>query len=195
MRLDRTLRAVSAWLLAGALAVMILVGCGGEGRYGDDGFVPRGTVSGASGDVGSRKLRDAVLGDPGVEAEFPGYDQGEDALLLVTIVNSGDTADELVAVTTDAAAEVTVEGATTIPASGSVSSIPDADNPLPAPASAVPPRPVGNPIDGAELRIVLGDLTREIPPGIPTFVTFGFREAGEVTLRVPVCTPLCTETP
>ncbi|MEJ7744407.1 MAG: hypothetical protein WKF73_18815 [Nocardioidaceae bacterium] len=28
---DRTLRAVLAWLLAGALAVMILVGCGGEG--------------------------------------------------------------------------------------------------------------------------------------------------------------------
>ncbi|MEJ7744408.1 MAG: hypothetical protein WKF73_18820 [Nocardioidaceae bacterium] len=42
-----------------------------RGRYGDDGFVPRGTASGASGDVGSLKLRDAVLGDPGVEAEFP----------------------------------------------------------------------------------------------------------------------------
>ena len=82
-------------------------------------------------------------------------------------------------------------GATTIPAGGSVSSVPDADNPLPSPSATVPSRPVGDPIDGAELRIVLRDLTADVPPGIPTEVTFGFREAGEVTLRVPVCTPSC----
>lgn len=90
---------------------------------------------------------------------------------------------------------VTVQGATTIPAGGSVSSIPDADNPLPAPAWAVPPQPIGDPIDGAELWIVLRDLTTEIPSGIPTDVTFRFRQAGEVTLRVPVCTPSCTQEP
>lgn len=194
MPIDRPLRAVLPPVLAAALAFAALVGCG-EDRYGDDGFVPRGSASGASGNAGELRLRDAVLGDPGADAEFPGYDAGEDAPLLVTIANSGDIDDELVSVTTDRTDQVTVEGATTIPANGSVSSIPDADNPLPAPSSAVPSRPVGDPIDGAELRIVLRDIDSEIPPGIPTDVTFGFREAGEVTLRVPVCTPSCSTTP
>ena len=181
-------RVCLAWLLAGVLVVLALGACG-------DNAVPRGVAApGASGNVGSLKLRDAVLSDPGADAEFPGYDRGEDALLLVTIVNDGDTDDELVSVTTAAAKRVTIQGATTIPPGGSVSSIPDADNPLPAPVWAVPSQPIGDPIDGAELSIVLRDLTTEIPPGIPTEVTFGFRQAGEVTLRVPVYTPTCTET-
>jgi copper(I)-binding protein len=174
-------------LLGGVLAVLALAACA-------DNAVPRGAAAtGASGNVGSLKLRDAVLSDPGVDAEFPGYDRGEDASLLVTIVN-GDTDDELVSVTTAAAERVTVEGATTILAGGSVSSIPDADNPLPVPAWAVPSQPIGDPIDGAELSIVLRDLTTEIPPGVPTDVTFHFRQAGKVTLQVPVCTPSCTKT-
>src|SRR3712207_3261724 len=120
-------RVCLAWLLAGVLVVLALGACG-------DNAVPRGVAApGASGNVGSLKLRDAVLSDPGADAEFPGYDRGEDALLLVTIVNDGDTDDELVSVTTAAAKRVTIQGATTIPAGGSVSSIPDADNPLPAP--------------------------------------------------------------
>ena len=185
----RVQRVCLAWLLAGILVVLALGACG-------DNAVPRGVAApGASGNVGSLKLRDAVLNDPGADAEFPGYDRGEDAPLQVTIVNDGDTDDELVSVTTAAAERVTVQGATTIPAGGSVSSIPDADNPLPAPAWAVPPQPIGDPIDGAELWIVLRDLTTEIPPGIPTDVTFRFRQAGEVTLRVPVCTPSCTQEP
>ncbi|MDQ4093092.1 MAG: copper chaperone PCu(A)C [Actinomycetota bacterium] len=184
----RVVRAALVRLLGGVLAVLALAACG-------DNAVPRGVAAtGASGNVGSLKLRDAVLSDPGADSEFPGYDRGEDAPLLVTIVNYGDTDDELVSVTTAAAERVTVEGATTIPAGGSVSSIPDADNPLPAPAWAVPSQPIGDPIDGAELSIVLRDLTTEIPPGVPTDVTFHFRQAGEVTLRVPVCTPTCTET-
>ena len=186
--IHRAQRAILAWLLAGILAVFALAGCG-------DNTVPRGAAPGASADVGSLKLRDAVLSEPGTDAEFPGYDRGEDAPLLVTIVNYGDTDDELVSVTTAAAQRVTVQGATTIPAGGSVSSIPDADNPLPAPASAVPSQPIGDPIDGAELSIVLRDLTTKIPPGIPTNVTFRFRQAGEVTLPVPVCTPSCTDRP
>lgn len=189
MTIDRSLRTVLTAVLAGALAMVGLAACGDDEVYIGTG------ASGASGSTGSLALRDAVLGDPGAEAEFPGYDRGEDALLLVTIANSGIVDDELVSVSTPAAQEVTVSGATTIPAGGSVSSVPDADNPLPAPSSAVPEQPVGDPIDGAELRIVLRELTTEIPPGIPTDVTFRFREAGEVTLRVPVCTPTCTETP
>jgi hypothetical protein len=133
----RAQRACLAWLLAGVLVVLVLGACG-------DNTVPRGVAApGASGNVGSLKLRDAVLSDPGADAEFPGYDRGEDALLLVTIVNDGDTDDELVSVTTAAAERVTVQGATTI----------------------------------------------------PTDVTFRFRQAGEVTLRVPVCTPSCTGEP
>jgi hypothetical protein len=143
------------------LAVFALAGCG-------DNAVPRGVAApGASGNVGSLKLRDAVLSEPGADAEFPGYDRGEDAPLLVTIVNDGDTDDELVSVTTAAAQRVTVQGATTIPAGGSVSSISDADNPLPASASAVPSQPIGDSIDGAELSILLRELTTESRPVSP----------------------------
>lgn len=139
-------------------------------------------VNGAGGTVGPIAVRDAVLEYPGDPA---GYTAGADAPLLVSIANSGDMADELVSVTTPAAGDVTVEGRATIPSGFAVSSAGDGpDDPTPS-ATLQNDRP----IEGGELRITLNDLTGPIRPGLPTFVTFLFRDAGELTLRVPVANP------
>ncbi len=165
-----------------ALSALALSGCAAGQITQTDAQVA--AVNGASGDLGPIALRDAVLAYPG--GDVFGYAPGDEAPLLVTIVNSGDQTDELVSVSTPAAGEVVVGGMTTIPGGVVVSSLEVARAPGPPSAVADAADP---PLGSGELRIVLTDLTGPIRPGLPTFVTFGFRDAGEVTLRVPIDAP------
>lgn len=130
-------------------------------------------VNGAMADVGSIALRDVVLAYPGGE-DVLGYEEGDDAPLRLTIVNSGDRPDELVSVTTPAAGDVTVDGMTTIPGSFAVTSTEGGTS-----ASA----------GAGVIRVVLTDLTGPIRPGLPTSITFRFRDAGKATLQVPIDAP------
>ena len=164
-----------------ALSALALSGCAAGQITQTDAQVA--AVNGASGDLGPIALRDAVLAYPG--GDVFGYAPGDEAPLLVTIVNSGDQTDELVSVSTPAG-EVVVGGMTTIPGGVVVSSLEVARAPGPPSAVADAADP---PLGSGELRIVLTDLTGPIRPGLPTFVTFGFRDAGEVTLRVPIDAP------
>jgi copper(I)-binding protein len=164
-----------------ALSALALSGCAAGQITQTDAQVA--AVNGASGDLGPIALRDAVLAYPG--GDVFGYAPGDEAPLLVTIVNSGDQTDELVSVSTPAG-EVVVGGMTTIPGGFVVSSLELARAPGPPSAVADAADP---PLGSGELRIVLTDLTGPIRPGLPTFVTFGFRDAGEVTLRVPIDAP------
>ena len=164
-----------------ALSALALSGCAAGQITQTDAQVA--AVNGASGDLGPIALRDAVLAYPG--GDVFGYAPGDEAPLLVTIVNSGDQTDELVSVSTPAG-EVVVGGMTTIPGGFVVSSLEVARAPGPPSAVADAADP---PLGSGELRIVLTDLTGPIRPGLPTFVTFGFRDAGEVTLRVPIDAP------
>ncbi len=164
-----------------ALSALALSGCAAGQITQTDAQVA--AVNGASGDLGPIALRDAVLAYPG--GDVFGYAPGDEAPLLVTIVNSGNQTDELVSVSTPAAGEVVVDG-TTIPGGVVVSSLEVARAPGPPSAVADAADP---PLGSGELRIVLTDLTGPIRPGLPTFVTFGFRDAGEVTLRVPIDAP------
>ncbi|MDQ3988118.1 MAG: hypothetical protein M3291_02770 [Actinomycetota bacterium] len=168
--------------LVGITTALSLSGCAAGQITQTDAQVA--AVNGASDDIGPIALRDAVLAYPGGEEVF-GYAAGDDAPLLVTIVNSGTQTDELVSVSTPAASRVLVAGMTTIPGGVAVSS-----------AGTGPDDPLetfelesDRPLDGEELFIVLTDLTGPIRPGLPTFVTFRFRDAGEVTLRVPIDAP------
>jgi copper(I)-binding protein len=68
-------------------------------------------VNGASGDVGEIAVRDAQLQFPVGEI---GYESGDDAPLVVTIVNNGRDEDRLVSITTAAAGEVAAEGDTSL---------------------------------------------------------------------------------
>lgn len=164
--------------LVGIAAALSLAGCAAGQLTQTDAQVA--AVNGASGDIGTIALRDAVLAPPG-EGAF-GYEAGDEVPLLVTIVNSGSQADELVSVFTPAAGEVALDGMMTIPGDFVVSSLDVARTRGPSPAADRSP-------GTGELRIVLTDLTGPIRPGLPTFVTFRFRDAGEVTLRVPIETP------
>ncbi|MGH4021044.1 MAG: hypothetical protein ACRDT0_17830 [Pseudonocardiaceae bacterium] len=186
-RRQQIMRMRLAPAVLGAAVALAVSGCGA-------GLVAQtseqlSAVNGASADIGTIALRDAVLAYPGGQGVV-GYREGQNAPLLVTIANSGARADELVSVTTPVSPEVTVEGLTTIAGASSVSSILDEDNPLRTSSpSTAPSRPFGRPGDGGELRIVLTDLRQPIRPGLPTSVTFRFREAGEVSLQVPVNAP------
>lgn len=148
-------------------------------------------INGANGDAGPIALRDVVIAYPGGEEVF-GYEAGQDAPLLLTITNSSDLPDELVSITTPAASEVTVTGRTTIPGDFAVAALDDAGTAgvlAPPTTSANPREPAERPLSIGELRIVLTDLTGPIRPGLPTFITFTFRDAGQVTLRVPIDAP------
>jgi len=164
------------------IAALSLSGCAAGQVTQTDAQVA--AVNGANGDIGPIALRDVVLAYPGGEDVF-GYAAGDEAPLLVTIVNSGTQTDELVAVSTPAAGEVVVDGMTTIPGGFVVSSPDDARTRGPSSAAGTADRTLGI----GELRIVLAELTGPIRPGLPTFVTFRFRDAGEVTLRVPIDAP------
>ncbi len=172
------------------LAVALAAGCAAGQVTQTDESVP--AVNGAIGDVGTIGLRDVVLGYPGGEEVF-GYEKGGEAPLLLTIVNSSDQADQLVSVTTPSASEVVVEGTTTIPGSFAVTSVDDAGTAgvlrPPTQSAASPLNPADPPLRFGELRIVLTGLTGPIRPGLPTYITFRFRDAGDLTLRVPIDAP------
>lgn len=185
----------------GCAVAVALTGCAaGQTTQAD---TQGASVNGANGDLGEIAIRNALFAHP---EQGDVYREGDDVPLLVTISNNTDETVELVAVRTPVAQQVRIEGYTTIPSGYVVSSLNDADNvlyrdvtasPSPSPAASpappappqIPSRPVGTSIDGGELLIVLTDLTRELRPGLVYPVTFRFREAGEITLPVPLSRP------
>lgn len=191
-------------------AAVALTGCASGEGYGTETQVA--AVNGASGDVGPIAVRNAVFSYPDTG---DAYHPGAKVPLMVAIINTGDDGDALVKVTTPVARGVAVAGQTKIAAGHMVTSLNDPDNELapivatsPA-ASASPsatpttpsPKPSPKPsagaselaipdsIDGGELRIVLTNLTQPLRPGLTYPVTFHFRDAGNITLPVPLSHP------
>ncbi|MFN2494396.1 MAG: copper chaperone PCu(A)C [Pseudonocardiaceae bacterium] len=184
-QLMRTSRPLVSLVVACCAAVLALVGCGAGQVTQTDSQVA--VIDGASGDVGRIALRDVLIPYP--DAGHGSYPVGSNVPLRFTIVNQGNSADELVSVTTPVARRVQVEGNTTIPAGMSVTNAGDAEHGAsPAPSS----RPA-SPLDFGELRIVLIEINREPRPGLNTEITFVFRDAGSVTLPVPMGPPAESE--
>lgn len=77
--------------------VAVLVGCGAGQVTQTDSIEP--AVNGNRGDVGPIALRNVMIAYP----DGGDYREGDDAPLVLTIVNTGDVPDELVAVTSPAA--------------------------------------------------------------------------------------------
>lgn len=95
-----------------ALAVglsAVLVGCSSGQVTQTDSIEP--AVNGNRGNVGNIALRDVMIAFP----EFGDYSAGDDAPLVLTIVNTGKTEDELVSVTSPASPDVQVLGDTALP--------------------------------------------------------------------------------
>lgn len=175
----QTMRMPRVPALLGCAAALVLSGCGaGPGAQTAEQV---DAVNGANQEVGPIALRDVALAYPGDDDVF-GYEAGEDAPLGVTIVNTSDVADELVAVTSRTAGDVTVQGQTTIAGGNALASAGIDTGPTSSATS-------GQSQDG-QLRIVLTDLRVPLRPGLNTPVTFRFREAGTVTLPVPIDAPL-----
>lgn len=178
-RRQQTMRTPRLAALLGCAAALALSGCASGPSAQTAQQVA--AVNGANGETGPIALRDAVLAYPGGEGAF-GYRPGEDAPLRVTIANSAQTADELIAVTSPAAGGVAVQGRTTVPGGTAVTSAGSGTDTTPTAA--------GTPSQVRQLRIVLTDLRVPLRPGLNTPVMFRFREAGEVTLPVPIDAPV-----
>lgn len=165
--------AVTALIATCCVTAPALVGCSAGQITQTNSQVA--AVNGAHGDVGDDiALRDVRMPfPPGHDGTYPA---GSTVPVLLTIVNQGTSADELIAVTSPVASQVLVVGTSTIPPGTNVTSTagssPGAVQPL-------------SPLVVGELRIVL-NTTQPLHAGLNTPVTFVFRNAGTVTVSVPM---------
>jgi periplasmic copper chaperone A len=170
-KMMRPLPAVTARIVACCAIALVVIGCGAGQITQTDSQVA--AVDGAYGDVGTIALRDVLIPyPPSPEGTYPA---GSSVQVLLTIVNQGDSADELTAVTSPAARQVLLLGTTTIPGRTNVVSTLATGQPT-------------SPLIAGKLRIVLV-TNRPLRAGLNTPVTFQFRNAGSVTLLVPMATP------
>jgi copper(I)-binding protein len=196
-------------------AALVLAGCGAGQITQTAG--QQAAINGADAQVKTLAIRDAVL-------QFPpngAYPTGSDAALQLTIVNDGSNDDELVSVSSDAAAGAVILGSKTIVARSSLfvtpptagapvttspsSSAPGATSSSPAtttssgsasasptstsPTSTSPSSPTSSPsVAIGTASIVLQGLKQPVWPGQTIKVTFVFRDAGTITVDVPLGT-------
>lgn len=167
---------VAVRIVACCAAALALVGCGAGQITQTDSQVS--AVDGASGNVGNAiALRDVLILYP--HNQQGTYPAGSAVPVVLTIINQGNSTDELIAVTSPAAGQALVLGTTQIPPGTTVTSTAGA-----VPVNGEPT----SPLVGGELRVVL-ITTRPLHAGLNTPVTFQFRNAGKVTLPVPMAAP------
>ncbi|MBV8540551.1 MAG: copper chaperone PCu(A)C [Pseudonocardiales bacterium] len=164
---------VAARIMACCAAALALVGCGAGQIAQTDSQVA--AVDGAFGNVGSTiALRDVLIPYP--HNQQGTYPAGSTVPVVLTIVNQADRADELIAVTSPAAGQALVLGTPRIPPGTTVTSTAGA-----LPTTGEPT----SPLVAGELRVVL-TTNQPLHAGLNTPVTFQFRNAGKVTLPVPM---------
>jgi copper(I)-binding protein len=161
-------------------------------------------VSGTNGQVGPIAIRNAQFGLP----EHGKFTAGSEANLILAIANTGSADDSLVEVTSPVAEEpakitgdrnVVARRALLIGMSGEGFMMPSASAP---PTTTRPstvasgtasqttsPRPTAEPIEFGKATIVFESLANPISPGKTYPVTFVFRNAGSITLDVPIAVP------
>lgn len=166
--------AVTALIAACCATAAALAGCSAGQITQTDSQVA--AVPGAFGDVGNNiALRNVLIHyPPSPDGTYPA---GSSVPVLLTIANLGTSADELITVTSPAASQVLVLGTSTIPPGTNVASTAGS-----TPAGAQSPLVVG------ELNIVL-NTNQPLRAGLNTPVTFVFRDAGQVTVPVPMAPP------
>lgn len=204
-------------VLLGATAIgtatVLLTACG-SGQVGTIGSQVA-AVNGAQGVAGQVAVRNVSVQFPSDGTGF--YSTGGRAPLLFTIANVGVGADQLVSVSTPAAATVSLQGATAIPGgtalvssavkafsqlspttvmpapSGSTTRTPPTSAGSPSAAGTSVPNPSGGAgLPGTTVGVVkaeLTGLTQDVRPGLTIQITFTFAKAGPVTLPVPMDAP------
>jgi copper(I)-binding protein len=186
---------------AGLGIAALLVGCGAGQITQTD--TQQAAVNGASGSAGAIAIRDAQLAYP--VASKGVYQPGSSADLVLTIVNTGLTDDQLVKITTPAAVSVSVDGSPTgtkdLPGGFAVRSGTDMDDETvtttvapttttgstietPLATSAAPSKPSKVTITLQGIRSYNGAALRA---GLTIPITFYFAHAGNVTVdAVPI---------
>ncbi len=160
---------------ATALLLTPLAGCG-AGQIAHTAEI-QSVVDGTTARIGDISILDAQFLFTGSIRGDEVYPVGANAPLHLTIVNSGDTPDRLVRVTSPVAASGVVVGPTTVPANGSLT----AGQVGPVAGIELP--------DEDEAVIGLVELATPIRSGLTYPVVFEFERAGQIALPVTVDTP------
>jgi copper(I)-binding protein len=122
-------------VVLGISAAALVAGCG-AGQITQTA-TQVAAVNGASGTAGAIAVRDAQLAFPSSANKY--YSRGDNASVIVTIANSGATADTLTSVSSPAFKSATITGTRTIAAHSAVSSGKDVDDdPAPSVTSSAP---------------------------------------------------------
>lgn len=158
-------------MAAGVGLTLLLGGCG-TGQHAQTA-VQQAAVDGAQGEVGPIAIRNARLAYPEDGEHF--YRLGSDAPLLLTIVNTGTTEDELTSVTSSVGS-VKVDGQRALPAQGTLRTLDPSSGSTQSTEK----------LDQGQIRILIEDLAEDVRPGKSVPVTLLFRHAGELTLAVPI---------
>ena len=135
-------------------------------------------VDGAQGDAGPIAVRNVLIAYP--DDGRRGYQRGADAALIMTIANTGSAEDELASASSPSAELVKIDGPQTLAPQGTLRAVS-----APAGGSGTS---VGGP-SRAQLRMVLTNLAEDVRPGRTVRLTLLFRQAGQLTLDVPVGPP------
>jgi periplasmic copper chaperone A len=173
MRVPRNITARVVACCACALTVALpLAGCGAGQITQTDRQVA--AVDGAFGNVGNAiALRNVYIPyPPNKDGTYPA---GSTVPVILTIINQGDSPDELVSVSSPAAGRVAVLGTTQIPAGTTVISTTGSGG-------------LTSPLVVGELRVLL-TTDQPLPAGLNTPLTVQFRNAGKITLPVPMAPP------
>jgi copper(I)-binding protein len=159
---------VAARIIISCTVALAMVGCANQTTPDVS------AVDGAFGNAGNTiALRDVLIPNPHTPQEA--YPAGSTVPVLLAIVNQGNQADKLIAITSPAASQVQMVGTTDIPPGDTVIST-TSSTPTNAPAAG--------PMVLERLRIML-TLNRVLRAGLNIPLTFEFQHAGTVTLGVP----------
>jgi copper(I)-binding protein len=154
------------------LLLLMLAGCSAL-RTGSSSFDhTRFQLDSVDGQVGQLRLLGVSVASPGTRGSI--HIAGDSAALLLTIANDGETEDELIGVTTETAEQVVFRDG---------DAAPDPDLQVPVPSGGVA---TAREVTGTHLE--LSGLQERLRSGLSVPVTFEFRDAGSVTLSVPIRT-------
>ena len=154
------------------LTLLVLAGCG-SGQAGSSNPDRAGIeLDGVDGQVGQLRLLSVAVVSPGGRGSM--HMSGDSAALLLTIANNGKAEDALTGTRADLAEQVVL-------LNGDASPVPRVDVPVPPGSVAVLSEVTGP-------HLGLSGLREPLRSGVSIPVTFEFRDAGSVTLEVPVRT-------
>ena len=154
------------------LLLLALAGCGAGQAGAPNPDRARIGLDSVDGQVSSLRLLSVSIASPGTRGSI--HIAGDSAALLLTIANDGETEDELTGVTTDTAEQIVLRD-------GDASPDPRVEAPVPPGGVAVLREVTG-------LHLELTGLQERLRSGFSVPVTFEFRDAGTVTLSVPIRT-------